>query len=198
MVPDRGNGGRWGVVIALVGVLLSGAALARPDDGEINYHSPSGLAHAENKNANPSASLQYQDPRQTGGYQADCSKPKRAEDSDLCAQWGAVESVRDANAIARRQLRWTVAEFFALVATLLITALATVAATRAAKSAQDSVHSERAWMCFSGPRYNEINNGTIKGRPYNEGLAISIHWLNAGRSPAVEIDIVRDYAWVCG
>ena len=68
-------------------------------------------------------------------YKPDCQHPKSLEESDLCAQWGAVKAVRDANAIGTDTLYWTKIGIAAVLVTLVFTAFATWAAGRAAKAA---------------------------------------------------------------
>src|SRR4051794_26628602 len=100
MVPDRGHGGHWSVVAAAVGCLIAWAsAVAEPQGNGVSAN-PNQKPQADQPSANPPASIQYQDQRQTGGYRANCREPQGREDSDLCAQCGSVEGVRQANRIA--------------------------------------------------------------------------------------------------
>ena len=87
-------------------------------------------------------------------YQPRCDQPKDREESDLCAQWGAVfagrqanvlaaeanRAARDANTVSAETLWWTQAGFFAVVISLIASAFAAWAAAKAAKSANESVH----------------------------------------------------------
>src|SRR5687767_315295 len=71
-------------------------------------------------------------------YKPRCNKPRNREESELCAQWGAVAAARDANrltvdanraladanAVSATMLAWTKAGFVALILTLVATAWA--------------------------------------------------------------------------
>lgn len=89
----------------------------------------------------------------TEEYRPNCQRPQNREESDLCAQWGAVaaarrandlaadanRATRDANSISAQTLLWTRLGFFAVVLTLFATAWAAWAAARAASMAERSV-----------------------------------------------------------
>lgn len=148
--------------------------------------------------------LSFQDARQLGGYRADCREPKDREDSDLCAQWGAVEAVRESNqlaleaiaaaqrsnALSRQGLYLTASEFLALVATFIFTAWAALAASRAAKAAAESLALSRRGYLF--PEHVSIKRVILD---YKDGTSasafnIEVHCRNLGNAPAQLTHIV--------
>jgi hypothetical protein len=125
-------------------------------------------------------------------YKPDCEHPKNREESDLCAQWGAVATARrandlaaeanralgDANAISAQTMLWTRAGFIAVLATLIATAWAAWAAGRAASIADKSLKLFRdSESGFLAPSVDLSLNGTSH----------KVSAINRGRSPITVI-----------
>ncbi|MDB5583377.1 MAG: hypothetical protein JWR80_8553 [Bradyrhizobium sp.] len=121
-------------------------------------------------------------------YEPDCKHSEDRQESELCAQWGAVaaarrgndlaadanRAARDANAIGAQTLLWTKIGFGAVLSTLLATAWAAWAASRAAGIADKSMSLFRdAEGGILAPRI-EITHG---------GAAYTVALPNRGRSP---------------
>src|SRR4051812_5480882 len=134
MVPDRSHGGHWRIIAAVIGCLAVYGGLAAGESiYDHNSPNPDRYPKADHSSPKPTAPIQYQDTRQSGGYRAYCREPKDREDSDLCAQWSGVEAVREGNRIAQSSVVWTSLEFGALLLTLGVTSWAAWAAVRAAR-----------------------------------------------------------------
>lgn len=73
------------------------------------------------------------------------------EESDLEAQWRSAYAAENQVRLARRQIFWTQAEFFALLFTLAATALAAWAAAIAARASQEAVGVARLELESLGP-----------------------------------------------
>jgi len=69
-------------------------------------------------------------------YDPHCQAPKDREDSDLCAQWSAVEAMKESNRVTQVALRAGWFEFVALLISIFFTGWAAIAAGRAAKFAE--------------------------------------------------------------
>lgn len=75
-------------------------------------------------------------------YDPHCQAPGNRDDSDLCAQWSAVEAVNESNRVAQLALKSGWLDFLALILTLIFTAWAAWAAQRAASAANDALAHE--------------------------------------------------------
>lgn len=201
------HGWRYGrLALVVVGCLVLSAATQvppperasdGPQGGEVGAN-PYRDAQGDQGTLAPAPPLRFQDSRQTGGYRADCAEPKDREDSDLCAQWGAVEGVREgnrmaaeakalverANTLALRGLWLTGFEFGALLATLLVTAWAAVAASRAARAADQAVEITRQLGQIELRAYLSLSGSAIRG--LREGLdpTADLTFRNDGTTPA--------------
>lgn len=125
-------------------------------------------------------------------YQPDCQRPKSREESDLCAQWGAVaaarrandlaananRAARDANAVSAETLIWTRRGFLAIILTLLATAWAAWAAARAASVADKSMK-----------LFRDTEGGMLSPRVEltHGGSCYTVTLSNRGRSPVTVI-----------
>jgi hypothetical protein len=125
-------------------------------------------------------------------YKPDCEHPHDREESDLCAQWGAVGAARrandltaaanraigDANAISAQTLIWTRAGFITVLATLIATGWAAWAAGRAASIADKSMKLFRdSESAFLAPSISLTNGGSCH----------KVRASNRGRTPATVI-----------
>jgi hypothetical protein len=63
------------------------------------------------------------------------------------------------------------------------------AAQSAARSAAESAYSERAWMTPDGFDQALATNPILDGVTYPEGIRIAPRWKNAGRSPAIKVQV---------
>ncbi len=121
-------------------------------------------------------------------YKPDCASPKSREESDLCAQWGAViasrranqiaidanRAARDANTVSAETLIWTRYGFGAVVATLIATAWAAWAALIAAGAAHKSID-----------LYMAGENARLVPRLRPNGRAWALDICNFGKSQAI-------------
>ena len=69
-------------------------------------------------------------------YDPQCQNPQNREDSDLCAQWSAVEAMKEANRVTQTALQAGWFEFIALLVSISLTGWTAFAASRAARSAE--------------------------------------------------------------
>ena len=195
----------WRIVAAVVGVLSLGCVV-----GGYQYLDRA-IEHERAKYAYQPA-RDSTDPRRlvTGqphskNYDPHCNDAVDREDSDLCAQWSAVEAVNKGNGLVRIGL-WlsaigiliTATGTIMLVRTLQQSEAALVVARDANKLSQLAFHAEqRAWIAvsvkmLSGIRWN-INGGN---------LDFQVTMTNAGKVPAVVYIVhaahilsdARDYA----
>lgn len=115
----------------------------------------------------------------SSAYEPNCEKPGNKEDSDLCAQWSAVEAVNETNRLTRIALNVSALEFGGLLLSLIFTCWAAVAASQAANAAKDAVEisarTERP-IIFLTRIEPVITEQSVHG--------ISLHFENAGRLPA--------------
>lgn len=72
-------------------------------------------------------------------YDPRCQAPQDREDSDLCAQWSAVEAMKEANRVNQIALRAGWFEFIALLISIFFTGWAAIAAAKAAAAADKVV-----------------------------------------------------------
>jgi hypothetical protein len=130
-----------GILFALVGCLIGLQAQhdAKAQEPTANQVQPGKGTTAAEIERLPSAET----------YQPRCDRPKNWDESDLCAQWGAVIAARQANALAAEAnraaqkanivsantLRWTQAGIVAVLLTLIATAWAAWSAGVAARAA---------------------------------------------------------------
>lgn len=130
--------GNWFSIIALIGLgllLLASVGYYRIQDAQTDPYPDA--RHNPARNASepvPSKDNQVSPP----AYDPRCHRPQSRDDSDLCAQWGAVEAMKEANRITQIALRAGWFEFMALMVSIFFTGWAAIAASRAAKIAEDA------------------------------------------------------------
>jgi hypothetical protein len=125
-----------------------------------------------------------------GAYDPACHGPVARDDADLCAQWAAVEAVRDANRLTGMSIWITAAEFSALVASLFFTGWAAMAAAGAAKSTDASVRLAERTADRQLRPYVHLERIRVERRPV-EGGGTRIHLTfaarNFGATPALDL-----------
>jgi hypothetical protein len=80
-----------------------------------------------------------------------------------------------------------------LTASLIFSARATRAAVEAANAARDTLGSERAWVHFHDLDQEQHTDLTVRGSYFKNAMAFYIVWINTGRSPALEVEMLSDH-----
>lgn len=121
------------------------------------------------------------------GYQPACQNPVVREDSELCAQWSAVEAVAENNELVRVSL-WLTA--ISLIVTTIGTGILirTIRQTESALShARETSRSElRPWLIYDGYQLNPFKDGFDDGVPVARGILGHLVFQNVGNSPGLK------------
>ncbi|RWB23101.1 MAG: hypothetical protein EOQ40_02450 [Mesorhizobium sp.] len=147
--------GYWRVILAfgcLIVVGLGYLAYQELQGSEIDTYPDASYQPARNATF-PPAPKEHQ--ARTEHYDPHCQEPANREDSDLCAQWSAVEAVNESNRLVRVSLNVVALEFGALVVSLIFTGWAAVAAAQAARAANQSIENERAGAAAEALRFSQ-------------------------------------------
>lgn len=127
---------RWFIVIAVIGLgLLLLATIGYYRIQEAQSDSYPDARHNPARNATEPVATQQQQVAPPA-YDPRCQSPQNREDSDLCAQWSAVEAMKEANRVTQIALTAGWFEFIALLVSIFFTGWAAIAASRAAKFAE--------------------------------------------------------------
>lgn len=121
-----------------------------------------------------------------------CASGEPEFGSEICAQWAAVKSAREATRIAWIAMYGNLAALAGLLATLLATAWAARAANKAAIAAERAIEIAertakqqlRAYVSLLGFKmllHRDANENIVEGE-------IVAHWRNAGQTPAFKVD----------
>jgi hypothetical protein len=134
----------------------------------------------------------------TEAYEPKCDKPRSEGELEACAQLRqakAAETLNDLTVaqvqIAKGQLKWTGFEVTGLVISIIVSAIAAIAAIRAAQYAGDAVRTDRAWVTSHAAHWRYSQNTNIGGVVYPQGISFTVPWLNSGRTPALQVDLVN-------
>lgn len=115
-------------------------------------------------------------------YEPYCDAPTNREDSDLCAQWGAVAAVTESNQIARLTLWLSLISIFA-------TGVGAVLVMRSLQQADKAYLFARQSMQVELRAYISVNHhqvDVVKGNFGNIlGYRFTTVWINTGSTPAV-------------
>lgn len=163
----------WRIVLAAIGLLvLSGLGY-----GSYQLYDASEQRQADYRYqpaGKPSLIQFVPTKRIPEGYQPNCQNPQTKEDSDLCAQWGAVQQVAEANRIGSLNVRLTI---LSLWGTLIATGLLI---WNLVETRDTSRRELRAYVIVG-----DIQVGADVGNPAN--LALSVQAINRGQTPALEV-----------
>lgn len=67
------------------------------------------------------------------------------------------------------------------------------AAVRAADAAEESLHTNRAWVFYNTTESTPLRQGTVGGQPFSIGLQIAVVWQNVGLTPARDVKFIGSY-----
>ena len=123
------------IFAAIAGLALVGAAQAQV--GGQPKASETKAQQAKPENWSPPTTKWEQEGPQANAQR--CDNPQRDNGPDICAQWVAANAARDAAKISEETLRWNIAAFFAILATLIATGWAAWAAGTASSAANASL-----------------------------------------------------------
>lgn len=119
-------------------------------------------------------------------YDPSCNGPIEREDSDLCAQWSAVEAVNESNGLTRINL------WFGFI-TILFTTIATLLLIWTFRETRRTSRAElRAYLFPDGVTLVVVNEGPNKGK-----VVASLRIKNSGQTPAFNVTHWADVA-LCG
>jgi hypothetical protein len=129
-------------------------------------------------------------------YDPHCQRPRTKDDSDLCAQWSAVEAVKESNRVAQIALRAGAFEFGALLLSIIFTAWAALAAVKAAQAADRAVDETRKAAHLQLRAYITASKGKVRlHKRHPDVLMVQISITNRGQTPADDVQASLDL-WV--
>ena len=126
-------------------------------------------------------------------YERLCDEPRNNEEADLCQQWRSARAAERMVDLSRTQIRWTQAEFGALLLTVGLSAWATIAASRAVGAANHAneitIGNQRPWLSMGIPQLTSLRVIPDNSKPGSYGLWIEgqVPFTNAGKTPALKI-----------
>lgn len=115
--------------------------------------------------------------------------------SDLCAQWKAADAARSAAKATWLSVILSGLATFGVGVTIWYTIKGTRAANVSAQAAIDTLHSNRAWVAFSGWQQGGYS-GILDGKKVEHGQVFNTIFENYGASPAINCRIQRHYELV--
>lgn len=138
--------------------------------------------------SSPAAAVEGMRPRPRA-YDPRCGQPKDAADSDLCAQWSAVEAMNETNRLTRLALRIGYLSFFLAVAGGVFGLIGTIFLIRAFKEAKRSADAaqdaNRPWIDVDVALGGPLSLGSLQA-----SLPVRLFLTNKGNSPATGIKIL--------
>lgn len=164
--------GYWRAIVTVVGLVLLGSGLAvtyQLYDASQQHHG----AYDYQPSSKSSFERDVSGKAISQSYQPNCENPQKPENSNLCAQWAAVDQVAESNRMASLNLRFAIASLWA-------TAIATAALIWTLIETRETARRElRAYL------FVDTSNIIIGARPHNKGRVISIIAVkNSGSTPA--------------
>ena len=90
-------------------------------------------------------------------YEPYCDAPLDQGDSDLCAQWAAVQAVEESNRLSRLGLLLTFGESLALIISLIFTGWAALAAAKAARIAEEATEGSNKALAIAERNANAVS-----------------------------------------
>ena len=167
--------GYWGTILAVVGLALFGVGStvtyqlydsSEQRHGSYDYQPASKPGLEYDVRGKPVAQ----------SYQPNCENPQSNENSDLCAQWAAVDQVTESNRMASLNLRFAIVSLWA---TIIGTALLLWTLIETRKTSRSEL---RAYL------FPDACNVLVGVKVYNKGQAISfIAIKNSGSTPAHKV-----------
>lgn len=173
------------LILAVVAEGIPWIAYAQRADPTIRENTATQAAQdAEDSGEAPEASPSKQQPAYAADYQRACSKPQDATEADLCQQWRSARAAEEIVNLTRQQVELASREFYALIGTLLFTAIAAVAAALAARSADRSISvtremAQRELRAYVTAEADHVENLRPNGIP-----VVSLLFTNSGPTPA--------------
>ena len=167
--------GYWRAILAVVGLALFGAGSAvtyQLYDSSEQRHASYNYQPA----GHPSLQVDVRGQAIAKSYQPNCKNPQSGENSDLCAQWAAVDQVTESNRMASLNLRFAIASLWA---TIIGTALLLWTLIETRRTARSEL---RAYL------FPDACNVIVGVKVFNKGQAISFVAIkNSGSTPAHKV-----------
>lgn len=202
MVPNRSIGSYWSILLAIAGLATLGASPPNKDNGEPSENS--------NKQITPAfegKTITLGEANKSSELEKPCKEGENQRSSDLCAQWKAADAAQSSSLAA-----WLFGALGSLIGGLTLAAAwsaakwakraaqetersaqaaeaALVESAKSAVAAQETLKSDRAWICHSSIQSGDVTNSTFIDMTIKKGFHFVFNWKNFGRSPATDVRI---------
>jgi hypothetical protein len=170
--------GNWRYIIAAVCGLVAVSAAVSWGAQQLNWQIEHQRARYRYQPARDDSapSLRVAVQPKPRNYDPNCAGPIEREDSDLCAQWSAVEAVNESNGLTRINL------WFGFV-TILFTTIATLLLIWTFRETRRTSRAElRAYLFPDGVALVVVTEGPNKGK-----VVASLRIKNSGQTPAFNV-----------
>lgn len=179
--------------LLVVLLLTQAAALGQGPGAPIQGQKKQDSQHQEAKPTNmPNSTIQEPAKEESG---TSIKKPPAGESdhyqqADLDAQVRMAKAAEDLLDLTYWQNLLAFMNAIGLIATIALTTWAARSASKAVTTARETIATDRAWITCTGPRQSIAENTNIDGTNYKQTLMVQACWLNCGRSPGIEIEVV--------
>lgn len=129
-------------------------------------------------------------------YKPDCSKPSNEGEANFCNLSRQAAAAEVLNDITASQIWWSKLGFFALLVTIVLTAVASISAAWSAKLAREAIGTGRAWITLAGVTYFESTNTTMGTVTYDTAVTFFMNWKNTGNTPGIKTQMYSIFRFI--
>lgn len=179
------------IFIAAIGLAVPSSAGSQSPESAVGEQSDSHRDGASSQREPLGFSLPVrilEEPGEAENAERQQHESAQREIEDLIAQQSMARSTEEI--VLWTQLQFAIAFLGtgALLYSLYLNRKATLAAVEAASLAREAISVERAWVTYLQHSLIDVTDSVVGEIFIREGILISLHWQNSGRTPAVEVE----------